>query len=175
MYIYFLVLEMSSTYSYAHMIINIIRQLYFWLFAATNAVFYVITVKEIELKSLGVSVAVSFISLPLGTIALFGFAYRIHIYKQWFWVLIVSITLINDVLYGIYYFMSEIIKFSQDSGFRLSDIKYPLSTYAIYVPYWAGISLYAFSNRFWKEPNNSFKYARKEHGLDAVQKTRSAF
>jgi len=156
------------------MTIRILWQLYFWLFVAINAAVFGITFKSIDFLSLGFSESVSYLSLPLGTIALFGFAYSVHIYKQWLWIAVVGIILLNDVLYGGYYFISETIKYSQKPELSIADIKYPLMTLSLLVPYWAGISLYAFSRKFWQTPNNSFKFARKRRGLDAAQKTRSA-
>ncbi len=131
------------------MTINIVRKTYFLVILIFTVLNHGLFYMYPETMLIEASDIISLIAAPFGLIALFGYAFSKFFYKQWFWKIISIIILSNEIIYGTYYFIIESKILTESSLIDLSQLKGPLIAILIFIPYYIGITKYAFNNNYW--------------------------
>lgn len=126
-----------------------VRQLYFWMFLLMNIILLGVIIIMPDFVEWNFFDYVSLIFMPLGLVALYGYAYDKLIFEQWFWRIVVIMILLSDVAYGLIYFIQALLSNEDTSQIALSGWVYPIAAMLVFVPYWIGISRYSFSKQRW--------------------------
>ena len=126
-----------------------LRKAYFWFFVALNIVAIGSYAFYLDQEPMEITDYVSLITTPLGVIALFGYAYSKVFFRQWLWVGVVIIILANEVIYGFSYFVIAAYEEVQAGNIEISNLKYPVISLLLFVPYYIGITKYALNKKSW--------------------------
>ncbi len=128
-----------------------VRRLYFWVFLSLQAVLLGIEFRFEDPEPWGMAEYLSYLTLPFGIAALFGYAYNIKLLNQWVWVIVAAVVLSNEVIYGISYFIYSLVTTEELHPIVWSELLYPIGTMLIFVPYWIGLAKYSLSKQLWRK------------------------
>lgn len=126
-----------------------LKKAYFWLFVVLNIVALASYAFIPDMEPMEITDYLSWVMTPLGLIALFGYAYSHVFYRQWLWVCTAIIILANEVIYGFGDFLITITRELGVGSIEVTDLKYPVVSLLLFVPYYIGITIYAFSKSNW--------------------------